>query len=345
MQKLSSRSMLGLSLVALFSLAGCQTTTTPSVDNPAPAGEATLKPTAATSPPSPTPFPYEPYLTLDAAAGPVTEVVFSPDGQWIAGVAHREAVHIWQVSDGALQTTIQTSDIVDTLAFSPDGRLLAGTLWDAQAIGLWNTSDGALLAKINLNAPASGIDFAPDGASLAAGLWNGVIEIHAVSDGALLSSFTGAQNPITSVDFSRDGSLLATAAADGVSLWRIADQAQLLNNEENTTQVALSPRGDILASGASNHSVHLWSLTDGSLQASLGRGASLGIAFWPDGSLLAFISANNVVDLWRTDDAALWFYFNTNTTLHDLDVSPTGDLIALGRSDGKIEILRFYPPD
>jgi WD40 repeat protein len=73
----------------------------------------------------------------------VYAVAFSPDGRWLAsggrarsavgtfwhqltgGGAKGPAVRLWRVRDGALQAVLEHSDDVMSLAFRPDGRLLA----------------------------------------------------------------------------------------------------------------------------------------------------------------------------------------------------------------------------
>jgi WD40 repeat protein len=95
-----------------------------------------------------------PVRVLTRGSDHVYAVAFSPDGRWLASGgrargafwtfwhqltgqgAKGPAVRLWRVGDGALQATLEASDDVMALAFSPDG----GTLATASADGsnaLW----------------------------------------------------------------------------------------------------------------------------------------------------------------------------------------------------------------
>jgi len=81
--------------------------------------------------------------TLTGGSDHLYAVAFSPDGCWLAsggrargaigtdwhqltGMGPKgDAVRLWRVADGALQATLEHSDDVMALTFSPDGRLLA----------------------------------------------------------------------------------------------------------------------------------------------------------------------------------------------------------------------------
>ncbi len=71
-------------------------------------------------------------------------VVFSPDGQYLAGGGSGE-VKIWRSSDGSLVRTISAhSGSILQIAFSPNGEYLASLGGDGTA-KLWRVSDGSLV--------------------------------------------------------------------------------------------------------------------------------------------------------------------------------------------------------
>jgi WD40 repeat protein len=92
--------------------------------------------------------------TLTGGSDHVYAVAFSPDGRWLASGGRARgafwtawhqltgqgpkgpAVRLWRVADGALQATLEHSDDVMALAFSPDGRTLAAASADGSN-ALW----------------------------------------------------------------------------------------------------------------------------------------------------------------------------------------------------------------
>jgi WD40 repeat protein len=128
-----------------------------------------------------------------------------------------------------------TSDVT-CIAFSPDGRLLAGAANDG-AIRLWNAQTGAAQRELSAGKKRDSVNsvaFSPDGQTLAAG--GAEINLWDVVTGRQLRSFerqtaagfeaasTYRANSISPVAFSRDGKTLAGGGQDGVTtLWNVAD--------------------------------------------------------------------------------------------------------------------------
>jgi WD40 repeat protein len=203
------------------------------------------------------------------------------------------------------------TDGVNTVAFSPDGLMLASGSEDS-TVRLWRMPDGALLRT--LTGHESDVDcvaFSADGETLASGSrWDASVRLWRVSDGALLRMLEGHTDPVTSVAFSPDGQILATGSDDDmVRLWQVSDGRLLRvleGHEEGVSSVAFSPDGQTLASTSYDETIKLWRVSDGGLLRELkGHEDSVRcVAFAPDGGTLATGSFDDTVRLWRVNDGA-----------------------------------------
>ena len=109
--------------------------------------------------------------------------------------------------------------------------------------------------------------------------------------------------------FSADGAQLFAAAGEAglfgeVRQWSVAERKLLRVLEGHSDaiySVALSPDGNILATGSYDQKIKLWDVASGQELNTLSghNGAVFGLAFRPDGKLLASASADRTVKLWN----------------------------------------------
>ncbi len=162
-------------------------------------------------------------------------VAFSPDGKMLASTAQRTSndsnvtaeIKLWDVATGRELATFGPTDGggLNSIAFSPDGRLLAGggrrAGNDEVPIGkvlLWNVADGKEVAVFETPpGEIQKVAFSPDGRSLAAAsdqLVRGAMAVWDVATGR--ERFRAEGLPCAALDlaYSPDGRLLAVAIGD-----------------------------------------------------------------------------------------------------------------------------------
>jgi WD40 repeat protein len=128
--------------------------------------------------------------------------VFSPDGKMVAYQTVDKNLVIMDISTGqVIQTISGPMAVYNSMAFSPDWKILATTSVGDNTAKLWDVATGSLLQTLNGHTkPVTLLVFSPDGQTLATSSYDDTLKLWNVSDGKLLQTLTGhTQTSFTAV--------------------------------------------------------------------------------------------------------------------------------------------------
>jgi WD40 repeat protein/tRNA A-37 threonylcarbamoyl transferase component Bud32 len=294
-------------------------------------------------------------VTPSGASAAISAIVFSPDERTLA-LAQGSLIQLADLTTNVPTfTTLGTasnSDEPTSLAFSPDGRMLAAgnqsgaiELWDVPALRRARTFHGHTAAVRSLG-------FSPDGRRLVSGGKDNTVRVWSLTsrpDEDLVH--TGAGSELSCAALALDGNTLAFGRVDGgVTIWDLAGKKSpitLKGHRYRVLSLAFSGDGGTLASASGDEEsealpgdVKLWDVHTGQERATLEGVTNIvaAVAFSSDGKKLGLAEPfeGELRDLPIPGQPAM--LHGHRDRVRTVAFSPNGRTFATGSSDATIKL-------
>jgi WD40 repeat protein/serine/threonine protein kinase len=238
--------------------------------------------------------------------------LFSPDGKLLVTSSYGGKLMLWDATTFASRGTLTNDFGTASLAFSPEGNILAaasGFLLDkagANTLFFWDLTTKKRIDRLADAAfDATAVTFSHKGRMVAVAHFDGSIQLWDWASGKKLAEIPGLSNQIPALAFSPDDTLLAAGAINDerVLICPIADphaRRVLEGHNGGIRALAFAPDGKTLATAGNDGLIRLWSLATHLTVLTLHEhsGAVTGITFSRAGDLMASSDAAGNVRLW-----------------------------------------------
>jgi WD40 repeat protein/DNA-binding SARP family transcriptional activator len=272
-------------------------------------------------------------FTIGSVGAPITALAWSPAGGMLAVGAHSGVVQLWNVdgtpsrerSFAGLAPVPGQVEAIQSVAFSPDGQLLAASdksegstiahrlVSPVAMMAIWDVGTGSMVgapAELGADEGIDGSDvvaFSPNGRLLAASLLTGGVRVLDPADGRVLRTLSDPGDETVSLAFAPDAAVLAAGTVGGtVELWnpdtgkRLAPP--LLADSSGIADVAFDSSGQRFAiTGSQDGTVKVWftaSLEQEGPRLGADPGSTASAMFEPGGNGLLVVDGDGGAFTW-----------------------------------------------
>jgi WD40 repeat protein len=257
----------------------------------------------------------------------------SSDGRWVANGSMDGDVRLWELDEHGRFHSAQQQKLIHaihSLAFAPDASVLLVGDYEGK-IHLLHLPNLETINSGKQQGTVSGLAWSPDGALFVSVGTDALARVWARSGGRKEKSGVGilfnqllSNTPIIVPELALDTSPRAP------------------NTMHQTTCVAWSPDGNLIAVGSSSRAIHLFSPSGETLGTFTPNNESItALAFSPDGALLASATRHGTLTLWDATvprSAALIQLNKHHSAVTSLAWSADGALLASGSTDGTVRL-------
>jgi WD40 repeat protein len=258
---------------------------------------------------------------------------FSPDGKLVAtgGYDQENGVYyarVWEIATGKevrrFAIGSERNRPIGALAFSHDGKRLAGGSWQDGRLRLFEIATGKELNDFpKIGEEIASVAFAPDGKTVAAA--GDSIYLYDPDTG---KERVRIERKARGLTFSPDGSVLTGAVSGAIYRWDAASGRQLTPaaaQDSAVEQIVVSADGRSLFTTDRDGGLYAWDTAGGKSPRRIAGGVERGVVMSPDGRFLAGagkeggrasrlwlydVAGRRIIDrfgVWATDDCVATF--------------------------------------
>lgn len=250
----------------------------------------------------------------------IENVVFSPDGKWVASISEDFMLNLFRASDGHLDWSYEHTQGIDGIAWSHDGKILA-------------TGEESVGSKTN-----------------------GKLRLFRMPERRLIRTADHGWT-IDSLDFTQDDQFLISVGGKEVNLWRTADMSLVrtytIDSEFTLVTGRISPDGQYVVASGFGGTIYLWRFSDGELVKKFNHtGKKVEIVdFSPNGQYLFTAGHDRSIFIYRLDDILsetripIAYKSEPTDNAEYLAFNASGGLLASAHQDGVVRLWVFMSDD